>query len=74
MDKVLVNTKSAWFSKINWTAIGSAILTLITTNALGLDPVTQVKVLSATQLVQSVATVVFRTWFNNTVTPTSLGN
>jgi hypothetical protein len=32
-----------------------------------------VKVLAVTQLVQSVATVILRTWFNNSVSPASLG-
>lgn len=73
MDKALVPVRSSWASKINWTAIGGAVMTLVTTNALGLEPQTQVKVLAATQLVQSVATVIFRTWFNNSVSPASLG-
>ncbi len=73
MNKALVPVRSSWASKINWTAIGGAVMTLVTTNALGLEAQTQVKVLAATQLVQSVATVIFRTWFNNSVSPASLG-
>lgn len=47
-------------------------MTLITTNALGLDDATQVKVLAATTIVQSVATIAFKTWFTPTVTPASI--
>lgn len=63
-----VPIKSAWYAKINWTALGSAAATLLTTNAFGLDPQTQVTVLAVTNLITNVATVVFRTFFSNTVT------
>jgi len=67
-----VQTKSAFLSKINWTQVGAAVMTLVTTNALGLDDATQVKVLAVTTLAQSVLTVVLKTWFTSTVTPESL--
>ncbi len=70
---VRVEVKSAWLSKINWTAIGGAVMTLITTNALGLDDATQVKVLAVSSCAQSGLTLVFRTFFNNTVNPASIG-
>jgi hypothetical protein len=64
-----VPVKSAWLSKINWTAIGSAAVSLVTSNALGLEPQTQATILLATNLVTNVATMIFRTYFNQTVTP-----
>ena len=73
METAAVPVKSSWQSKINWTAIIGAVGTLITTNALGLEPATQVKVLAVWGLAQNVATVIFRTWFNNSVSPASLG-
>ncbi len=69
-----VPVKSAWLSKVNWTAIGTAVMTLITTNALGLDAATQVKVLSVTTIASNVLTIVFRTFFNGSVSPGSLSN
>lgn len=72
MDTVTINNvpvKSAWFAKINWTAIGSAVISLATANAFGLDAQTQATVLLMTNLATNIATVIFRTYFNNTVTP-----
>lgn len=70
--KVTVETKSAWVSKINWLQILGAIVSLATTNVLGLDDATQAKVLAATTLAQSLGTVVLKTWFTNTITPQSM--
>lgn len=71
-ESTRVELKSAWLSKINWTAIGGAVMTLVTTNALGLEPAAQVKVLAGTQLAQSALTVVLKTWFTTTVTPAAI--
>lgn len=71
-EVVNVEVKSAWLSKINWTQIIAAVSTLVTTNALGLDDATQVKVLAVTSIIHSVATVVLKTWFTPTVTPASV--
>jgi hypothetical protein len=68
----LVPVKSAWLSKINWTAVLGAAGTLITTNALGLPAETQVKILAFWGLAQNVATFILRTWYNGTVSQTSL--
>jgi hypothetical protein len=67
-----VPIRSAWYSKVNWVAVVGAIGTLVTSNAIGLDAETQVKVLAVWGLAQNVATVVFRTWFNGSVSPQSL--
>ncbi len=69
-----VQVRSAWLSKINWTAVGGAVMTLVTTNALGLDDATQVKVLAGSTVVQSILTIVFKTFFTPTVTPASLSS
>ena len=71
METAVVSVKAAWYSKINWVAVGSSVTSLITSNALGLEPQTQATVLLATNLLTNLVTVVFRTWFNNTVTPTA---
>lgn len=69
---VRVETKAAYLSKINWMQIAAAVLALLTTNAFGLDDATQAKVLAATTVVQSVGTMVLKTWFTNTITPSSM--
>lgn len=68
----VVPVKPAWYSKINWLQVIAAIATLVATNAFGLDETTQVKVLAITNILQSVATIVLKTWFNASVTPSSL--
>lgn len=69
---VVVQIKPAWQSKVSWTAVLAALVSLVTTIALGFEPETQVKILAVTQLVNSVATVVLKTWFTNTVAPQSM--
>ena len=70
MATELVEVKSAWFSKINWTQAVSLLATVLVVWKIDLDPTTQVAIVSAIQGVQAVVTWVFRTWFNNTVPPT----
>lgn len=72
----VVPVKSAWYSKINWLSIGAMVITGgvagLSANVLGFEPETQVKVMATVQAVQSLATVVLKTWFTGTVTPGSL--
>jgi len=68
----VVPVKSAWWSKVNWLQVGGSILTLLTTNAFGFDPATQVKVLAIVNIIQSVATIVLKTWFSPAVIANSL--
>lgn len=65
----VVPVKTAWLSKINWTAIGSALASLATANVLGFDAETQAKVLVGVNLATNAATLIWRTWFNRSVTP-----
>ena len=67
----VVPVKSAWLSKINWTQIGSAVVSLVTSNALGLEPQTQATVLLATNLATNLVTIIWRTYFNGTVPPSA---
>lgn len=74
-ELVRVQTKSAWLSKINWISalgiVSGAIGTAVANNILGLDPDVALKVLSVWTMVQSVGTMVVKTWFTPTVTPAS---
>ena len=71
-----VEVKSSWASKINWVQIGSALLAtamaLVSGHAVGFDDATTVKVMGALTLIQSIATVIIKTYFTATVTPQSL--
>lgn len=71
-----VPVKSSWASKINWTqalCIGSTIAVTAGCKACELDNGTTLAIVTTIQFVQGVATFVFRTWFNNSVSPASLG-
>lgn len=68
-DLVQVPVKPATQSKINWTqvvAIASTVLALV---GFDLDASEQVAVVTAIQVVSNLVTMVFRTWFNKSVTP-----
>lgn len=75
-----VPVKSAWLSKINWTAlIGPVISSIVVADpasilqTLGIDadPQTRLMLVFGIQAAQSGLTWVWRTYFNNTVTPTA---
>ena len=72
METARVEVKSAWLSKINWTAVVAAVVSLATANVLGLEPETQVNVMALVTVSQSVATIVLKTWFTPTVTQASV--
>lgn len=64
--------KPAFFSKINWTQVGGAVLTLITAFVSGLPAEQAVVLLPIINLVQGAVTIVFKTWFTPSVTPESI--
>lgn len=72
-ETAVVPVKSAWYSKINWTQVGGALLSLATTFAAGLPPAQAALVATGINVVQGLLTIVFRTWFNNTATPPAAG-
>lgn len=61
--------KSAGKSKINATAIAAFITTLLTGFGLKVDEALQLMILKWVGLLAPVVIVVWRTWFNRTVTP-----
>lgn len=72
---VLVPTKSAWLSKINWTQGVSSfamVLTLVSGGKLNLTADQQVSIVVTIGVVGDVATYVIKTWFTPTVTRASV--
>lgn len=67
-----VPVRTAWASKINWTQAVSLLATLLALRGFSLDADTQVAIIATIQGVQTVATWVFRTFFNKSVSPASL--
>jgi hypothetical protein len=56
-------TKSAWFSKINWTQIVAMIAMIGTVFGIDVPEDVRVQLLAAIGGIQGVATWIFRTWF-----------
>lgn len=71
-DIARVEVKSAWLSKVNWTQAVSMGATVLALKGFNMDAETQVAVVAGIQGLQSVATWIFRTWFNKSVAPASL--
>lgn len=70
MDQVTVDVKSAWLSKINWTQAVAFLAMLGTIFGFNLDPATQVAIVAGIQGVQSLITIILKTFVKPTVTPT----
>ena len=74
-NSVIVPTKSAWLSKINWTqGVSSAamVLTLVSGGKLNLSADQQTAIIVTIGVVGDVSTWVIKTWFTPTVTPGSV--
>lgn len=67
-----VEIKSAWFSKINWTQAVAMAASVGVIFGVDLDAKTQLALVGMIQSGQTVATWLFRTWFNRSVSPASL--
>jgi hypothetical protein len=68
-----VPVKSAWLSKINWAQAIAATLTFITAilGALHLDATQTAEATAAVAVIGQVATVIIKTFFTASVTPSS---
>ena len=72
-----VPVKSAWLSKINWTqAVAGAamVVTFVSGGQLNIDASQQAAIIVVIGVVSQVITWVWRTWFNNTVSPAVVNN
>jgi len=71
MNPITVPVQSAWASKINWTQGAGFALSVLTAATGALPPQYAIFGPLIIQGVQSLATIVFRTFFTTTVTPSS---
>lgn len=74
-DTTIVEVKSAWASKINWTQgiAGTAmVLAWVSGGKIGLTSDQQAALVTSIGVITNVATWVLKTWFTKTVTPTSV--
>jgi hypothetical protein len=72
---VVVETKSAWFSKINWAqaiGVGAMAVTLVTGGKTNVPLEVQTAIIAAITAIQAAVTIVLRTWFTTTIVPASL--
>lgn len=70
-----VPVKSAWYSKINWTqavATGAMVITLVTGGKLSISGDQQAAIVTTIGVIGGIVTFVCRTWFNGSVSPSSL--
>lgn len=73
----VVDVKSAWVSKINWTqAVGVAatVVAVVTSNKIAIPAEQQVEIVALIQAAQGIATWVIKTWFTPSVTAGSVGS
>lgn len=71
MDFIDVAIKSAWWSKVNWTQVVAMAATLGVLFGLELPAEQQAKIVATIQAVSGFATVILRTWFTTSVTPSA---
>jgi hypothetical protein len=72
-QNVVVEAKSAWISKINWTQAISMVAMVATYFGINMPADVQAAILAAIVAVSTVVTWILRTWFSPTVTPASVG-
>lgn len=75
MNEVIVPVKSAWTSKINWTQAVQAVamvLTLVSGGKFNLTGEEQAAIITVIGIAGNVFTVVLKTFYTSTVTPSSI--
>lgn len=70
-DTAVVDVKSAWLSKINWTQAIGVIASVAAVFGFNLPPETQIALVGAIQGVVAVVTWVLKTFVKPSVTPTA---
>ena len=70
-----VEVVSAWASKINWVqAVGimASLVAVLSGNHFNIDVLTQAQIVLGINTVQGLLTVLLKTWFTPTITPSSV--
>ena len=70
-DIAEVEVKSAFLSKINWTQLISVLASLLVVFGVDFPPELQAHIAAAITAISAIVTVVMKTWFTTTVTPSS---
>jgi len=68
-----VPLKSPWLSKINWVSVIGAVAAVLLVFGVNIDPDMQAKAAGGLIALQSIITIVVKTWFTDTVTPQAVG-
>jgi len=71
MDQTVVDVRSAWLSKINWTQLIGVGASLAAIKGIDVPPEQQVQMVAGIQAIQAVATWAMKTFFTSTITPSS---
>lgn len=72
MPVSVVNIKSAWASKINWTQFLSSLFSLLAAFGLDIPAEQKLIIVVAIDTISSTATWIFKTWYTSTITPSSI--
>ena len=72
MTHALVPVKSALLSKINWSAMGLVIVSLLMLFGVDMDEATKANISNAISVLVGLVIMALRTWFSPTVTAQSL--
>jgi len=70
-DTVVVDVKSAWLSKINWTQAIGVLASIAAVFGFDLDAPTQIEIVAGIQGIVAVITWALKTFGTTTVTPSS---
>ena len=68
---VIVEEKSAWFSKIAWTQILTVAFTLLAAFGVNIPDDLKVNLMTAATSIGAVVTIIWKIWFTQTITPSS---
>lgn len=68
---VIVEEKPAFLSKVNWASVISVVFTMLAAFGLNIPDELKVQILAAVSAITGIVTVVLRTYFTTTITPTS---
>jgi hypothetical protein len=67
----VVEVRSGWASKINWTQVVAAAAAVATVFGLNLSPENQAHIVAAISVAQALATIVLKTYYTSTITPSA---